>query len=115
LRRHPGLEAAEQLAGRDHIQAAPQVREELQHGQVRVRLHGEADEVRDRGKGLVEDLEMPGQRRVTIDVGRRADLEGDPVDRDLLAVQVVAAVVEVVHTVLPLQKARRQGAGPWGS
>jgi len=102
LRRHAGLEAAEQLAPRHNVQTAPQIGEELQDGEVRVGLHGKADEVEDAGEGLVEDPEVAGQRGVAVDVDRGANLGGDPGDRNLLAVEVVTAVLEVVHAAVPL-------------
>src|SRR4030095_17044138 len=68
-----------------------------QHGEVGVRLHREADDVLAPLEGLVEHLEVALERRVAVDVGRCAYLLGDAGEGDGFAVQLVAAVVEMMH------------------
>jgi hypothetical protein len=52
---------------------------------------------------------------MAVDVDRRADLGGDPGDRNLLANEVVTAVLEVVHPAVPfLETMGKDGEIPAG-
>ena len=115
LRRHARRQPAEQFAARDHIQAAPQTREELQDGQVRVGLQGEADQVRDRGECLIQDPEVPCQCRMAIDVGGRANLFGDAGDRDILTIEIVAPMLKEMHPRPPFPENLAEMSHPVGA
>ncbi len=92
-----GLQRAEQLALADDVDAAAQSREGAEDRQIGIALHRVADQVRNPGEGFVEDLEVPRQGRVRVDVDRRADRLGDLGDGDLFGVEDVFLVLEVVH------------------
>src|SRR6185312_5304318 len=97
LRIGPDLERAKDLAPRHGVDAGTHGDERAQHRQVRVRLHRVTDDVLVRAERAVEDLEVPLQRRVAVDVDRRAHLGRDLGQRHALAKQLVALVLEVMH------------------
>jgi hypothetical protein len=47
---------------------------------------------------------------MAVDIGRRADLRDNPRDGDLLAVEVITAVVKVVHAAVPFFETRGRKA-----
>src|SRR5881628_3857566 len=64
-------------------------------------------------KGPIEDLVMPHQRGIAIDIARRPDLFGDPADRQVLARELPVPVFKVMHPAKPLPAARALSArGP---
>ena len=65
--------------------------------QVAVGLDAVADKRLGRGEGRLQLAEMVQQRRLAVDVQRRAVLLGQLRHRDVFAVQDAIAVVEMVH------------------
>jgi hypothetical protein len=103
-----GALGAEELAARDDVEAAALARERAQDRQGIVRLDGVADEVGKRRQGAVVGAVRVAQRGEAVDVRRRADLVGDPRERDVLAAERSIALREHVgaHDGVGL------GAGP---
>ena len=56
-----------------------------------------ADQRLDLGESLLDRLQLPDESRLAVDVERRPELIGQPGDREVFAVKVAVAVVEVVH------------------
>ena len=95
--RHAGRNGATQLSFGHDIHAGAELRQCLQHGLVRIRLHGVADQRLHIGKGLREDLIMAGQGRRRIAVEGRADLAGESGEIDPFGMERAAPVIEVMH------------------
>ncbi len=95
--RPAGEEHATELAPAHDVEARAVVREQAQHGEVRERLHREADEVVDRREGFVEDAQVSEERGLAVHVGRRSELRGDRLERAVLRVEDAIHVREVVH------------------
>ncbi len=91
-----GLDA-EQFSARDDVEAAAVLGEELQDAQVRVRLHGVADQRVDLGEGFLKGLELARESGGAVDVKGGAVLPGEVGDGDLFAVELVVSVFEGVH------------------
>jgi hypothetical protein len=79
--RHAGGAGPQVFADRDHIHPGAQIAQRLQHGDVRQRLDGKADQMRQGGQRLGEQAVMPGQGGGGIDVERGAHGGGDIGDR----------------------------------
>jgi hypothetical protein len=105
---HPGGQRPVQLAARDDVHPGAPRRERAQHGLVRVRLHGEADERIVSRERLREHAVVPLQGGGAVAVERRADLGGEGCQVDILGVQAPVAVVEMVH-LGRVSSARRSG------
>ena len=86
-----------QLARRDDVEPAAVLGHHLEDAQVRVGLHRVADQRVDLGERRLERLERPQDRRLAVDVQRRAEPLGQLGRRDVLAVQLPVAVVEGFH------------------
>ncbi len=92
-----GLEHARQLAARDDVEAGAELRQHLQHREVRVGLDRVAHEVLMPGQRAVEGVEVARERRARVDVQRRAVAAREFGQRHVLGVQLAAAVLEMVH------------------
>ena len=79
----PGGERAQQLAARDDIGPRPAVREQPQHREIAVRLHGVADPVRQRAEGRVETGEALADHRGVVHVRGRPHGLGHDAERHL--------------------------------
>jgi hypothetical protein len=95
--RDAGRARALQFTAGDDVGAGAELRQGAQHGLVRVRLHGVADERIDVGEGAGEYLVVTRQRRRRIAIERRADLGRERVEPDRLGVQRAVAIFEVMH------------------
>src|SRR6185436_5145759 len=93
----PGEQHAAELAAAHDVEARAAIREQAEHGEVRERLHREADEMVDGREGFLEDPEMPEQRRLAVDVRGRAELRRDRLERAVLRMEDPVLVREVVH------------------
>src|SRR5579875_3338266 len=89
-----GAQRLPELAARHDVEAGPSAREEVEDGEVVVRLHREADEMRGAGERRVEGVKAREQRRAAVDVERGAVALGEPCERDLLAAELAVAVGE---------------------
>ncbi|ROO25712.1 hypothetical protein SAHL_13755 [Salinisphaera orenii YIM 95161] len=92
-----GRDHAFELAHRDDIEAAAQIRQQAEHAEIAVGLHGEADLVVDVGQGRLEDPVMARDRGCAVDIARRAEARRDIGQRHVLGVQHAAAVDEMIH------------------
>ena len=72
-----GGEHARELAAGDDVEAAAETREQIEHREVRVRLHRVADEMRQAANARVELAVRAFERRARIDVAGRAEALGD--------------------------------------
>ncbi len=86
-----------QFATADDVEAAPQPRQQAQHGLVGVRLDREADQVFHPGHRLVELPEMLAQGPLRVHVKGRAEFPGERFKRNALAVKFAADITKVVH------------------
>ena len=92
---------ARQLAFRDDVEACAEARQLVQDGEVAVRLHREADEMRASAERRVEGRERGLQRRARVHVAGRAVCFREGREPDLLRVQlVVAPGEELAHEPL---------------
>ncbi len=94
LGRHAGGERAAQLAFRDDVGAGAEAGEQAQHGEVGIGLDRIADErplgAERAGKAAI----LSGEGRGRIDIEGRADRRRDASERDLLGVELAAAIGE---------------------
>ena len=97
VRRTAGQADAVQLAGRDDVEPAAVLGHHLEDAQVRVGLHRVAHQGVDLGVRGLERFERPQDRRLAVDVQRRAEPLGQLGRRHVLAVQLSVAVVEGFH------------------
>ena len=77
-----GGDDALQFAGADDVEAAAEVGEHAEDGEVGIGLHGEAHEVIEGGHGVIEFLEMITEGVLGVDVERRAVFFGQGFDGD---------------------------------
>src|SRR5262249_48818750 len=82
---------------RDDVETAALAGEGMQHGEVRVGLHGEADQMGHTGKGAVEDVVVPPQGRQAVYVAGGANTVGNFAQRYFFGIQLTVALLEVVH------------------
>ena len=97
VRRNAGRARALELAFRDHVGAGAEPRQRLDHGLIRVRLHGVADERAHIRERLREHLIVPLDRRGGIAIERRADRLRQIDEIDRLGVQHAGPIGKVVH------------------
>ena len=82
-----GFQHAEEFAARDDVETGAEPREEREDGEVRIRLHGIANQVVEGGEGGVEALVVPADGACGVDIGGRAEFGGDFFKVHILAVQ----------------------------
>jgi hypothetical protein len=73
-----GRQNALELATGDDVEAAAEPRENVEHAQIRVCLHGVADKMVPAGESAIEAQIAFGQRRSRVHVSRRSDFGRDP-------------------------------------
>ena len=79
------------------IEAAAEIGERAQDGEVRVRLEREANQVGQRGEREIQLLKVVGERVLRIHVERRALLARERLERDALAAGLAVLVTKIVH------------------
>ena len=105
-----GLQRAKQFASRHDVGPAALRRHEPENGQVRIGLHGKRDEMGNRSEGLVEGLEVPGQRRVTVEVRGCALFLGQAFERNVFTEERIIVIVKIMHLAAALQTIRGRTA-----
>ena len=73
------------------------------HGQIRVRLHRETNQVVERRERGIQLLKMILQRALRIDVKRRAEFFRERLDAHAFAEQFVSDVTKIVHEAAILE------------
>ena len=91
------LECPVQFATGDNVHASPFAGEEPQDGQVGIGLHGKAREMGDAVKGIVKGPEMLPQGSIGVEIQGCPDGLGNVRHRHILAMQIVANVVKMMH------------------
>src|SRR5690606_10441397 len=89
-----GQPGAVQLARADDVRARAQAAQQPEHREVAVRLDGVGDQAVERRKGLVERAVAFRDLGRAVDVERRAVLDDELLDRDVVAVEVSVPVAE---------------------
>ena len=89
---------AEKFTARDNVKTRALPRQQVEHGEVRVRFHGETNPVIETGQRLVQAAVMITDRLCAIDVEGRAVLRGQTLEGDALAIQFAVTVGKLVHT-----------------
>ena len=74
-----------QFAAADDVETGTKIGQRAQHGEVRVRLHREADEMVERRECLIQLFKMARQRPLRIDIKRRVEFFGERFDGDTFA------------------------------
>ena len=93
----PGRDHPLQLAARHDVEAAAETREQIEDREIRVRLHGIANEVRTIAQCVLEGQKGRGQCRARIHIARRAEARGDLGQRYLFDTHHAAGLDEGVH------------------
>ncbi len=93
----PALQGAEEFAAAGDVEAAALLGEQLADVDVAAAFDGVADGRVDRRERLGDLPIVVQQRRLGIDIGRRADLAGDFLGRDVFAIKLAVFVVEEIH------------------
>ena len=89
---------APQFAGADDVEAAAEIGQRPQDGEVGIRLSWRNKSRWSSGaRARLEFLKMIRQRALRIDVKRRAEFFGERVDGDAFAKQIFADVTKIVH------------------
>jgi hypothetical protein len=101
ISRNAGLHSLHQLAARHHVGARAQRGEGGDHAKVRVGFDRIGDQQLLVGEGFGQHVVMAAQCGVGIDIGRRAKLARDSLQRDILAVQDAIAIAKVIHRRVP--------------
>ncbi len=99
-RRRADLEAAHQLAARDHVETGIHRGEQFEHAQVGERLHRKANQMVGAGERFVEDPEMAAQRASAVGVKGGADLRRQIGERYVFGEEPMVAIVEVMHAMV---------------
>ena len=113
VRRDAGGQCAPQFALRDDVGAGPEPGEDPQHREVRVGLHGIADQWPLRSERLGKRVIARAQRAGRVEIERRADGLGDARDRHPFGKELAIAIgKEIRHSDRPWDKcwARRTAA-----
>ena len=92
-----GFENAEQLAARDDVESRTKPSEDLEDGEVRIRLHREADEVIERRQRGVEAAVVFPNRIRRIHIGRRPKTVRDFIKFHSLAMQRAIDIRKQMH------------------
>jgi hypothetical protein len=92
-----GLDHAEEFAGGDDVEARVFRHQQLQHGEIGVRLHGVGDLVVDLAEGGIQAPVVVADRVCRVDVEGGAVLIGEGLEIDVLAVQRAIPVGKSVH------------------
>jgi hypothetical protein len=92
-----GLQHAEKLAAGDDVEPRAPLREQVEHGDVRVCLHGVADEVVQLLQRAVEPREVVADGAGAIDIDGRARPIDDVLDAHVLTEKAALAVFEEMH------------------
>ena len=88
-----------QFAAADDVEAAAEIRQRAQYGQIGIGFDGETDEVIHRRHGRIEFLEMLGQRALRINVKRRAEFAARATQPRRLRKKPFANITKIVHDV----------------
>ena len=94
----PAFRTRNNFARRDDVEPAAFVDEQVEHGEVAVRLDGIADEVIQPVERRVEPTVVIEDRLRTVNVQRRAVLGGERREIDLLATQLAVLIVKGMHS-----------------
>ena len=98
--RASGAQHPKQFAAGNDVESGSPFRKTAKKIDVRVGLYGVTNQVRDGLKRLIEYADMTMQRLFAVDVGRCTDFCGYLAERDVLAVKLAAAILEVMHEEL---------------
>ena len=98
VRRHPSRQCPLEFAARHNIGAHARVRQDAEHREVGIGLHGKCHiSAPRRFYGILKHPCMPLERGTRIDIDRCADFGSDPAQRHVLGVEGAVLVVKMVH------------------
>ena len=106
-----GGQHALQFTARDDVEAGAQARQQVQHAEVGVGLHGEAHQVRQTGQRIGVGAVLGLDVGAGIDVGGGAETFGNGGQGHAFREQYVVAVAEGLHAASWADRARVPGAG----